>query len=105
MANTERDWRPDFETALGESFGDFVSPPVPFENASPHECCELVWSVAGRHVTPACLASLSEVQVAAMAREFGTYFDSDSPTVEQVKGAIAQTLARWPVGSLSEDAL
>lgn len=53
MAKKGEDWRPDFEQAVGETFGEFVSPPVPFEDASPHECCEVVWAVAGRRVTPA----------------------------------------------------
>ncbi len=52
------DWRPDFEQALGESFGEAVCPPVPFEDASPHECCEVVWAVAGADVTPTMLAEL-----------------------------------------------
>ena len=43
MAKGGEDWRPDFEQALGETFGDYVSPPVPFEDASPHECCEVVY--------------------------------------------------------------
>jgi hypothetical protein len=47
MAKRGEDWGLDFEQALGETFGDHVSPPVPFEDASPHECCEVVWTVAG----------------------------------------------------------
>src|SRR5262249_34700274 len=95
-------WRPDFEQALGEAFGECVSPPVPFEDASPHECCEVVWAVAGRDVTPAKLAALTEAQVEALARKFGEYFESAAPTAAQIKTAIARTLARWPVGSLGE---
>jgi hypothetical protein len=102
MAKAGEDWRLDFEQALGESFGEFVSPPVPFEDASPHECCEVVWSVAGRDVTPARLAALTQDQVAAIARKFGEWFECDSPTIEQVKEAIGYALARWPVGSLGE---
>src|SRR5438132_8280462 len=102
MAKAGKDWRPDFEQALGETFGEFISPPVPFEDASPHECCEVVWSVVGHDVTPARLAGLTEAQVANLTQKFGEYFGSDAPTVEQVKGAIAHTLARWPIGSLGE---
>jgi hypothetical protein len=104
MTKAGEDWRPDFEQALGETFGEFVSPPVPFEDASPHECCEVVWEVGGRDVTPARLAALTEAEIAALARRFGEHFESDAPTVEQVKDAIAHTLARWPVGSLGESA-
>jgi hypothetical protein len=104
MEKAGEDWRPDFEQALGETFGDFVCPPVPFRDASPHECCEVVWSVAGRDVTPARLAALTADQVAAIARKFGESFECDPPNVEQIKDAIAHTLARWPVGSLGETA-
>jgi hypothetical protein len=96
--------RPDFEQALGETFGEFVSPPIPYEDASPHECCEVVWSVVGRNVTPSRLATLDEQEIAALARKFGKYFGCGSPGVEQVKEAIVHTLARWPVGSLGESA-
>lgn len=102
MGSANEDLRADFGQAMGESFGDCVSPPVPYEDASAHECCEVIWSVAGYDVTPAALASLSEVQIAVLARRFGSYFGSESPTVEQIRNAIARTLARWPVGSLDE---
>ena len=104
MGESDEEWRPDFEQAMGETFGEFVSPPVTFEDASPHECCEVIWSVAGHDVTPARLAALSEGEIATLARRFGEYFESDAPTVEQVEAAIAHTLARWPVGSLGESA-
>ena len=94
--------RPDFEQAMGEAFGDFLSPPVPFEDASPHECCEVIRSVVGRDVPPSLLAASSESETAALAQKFGEYFETDIPTTEQVKDAIASTLARWPVGSLDE---
>jgi hypothetical protein len=103
MVKVGEDWRVDFEQALGESFGEFISPPVPFEDASPHECCEVVWSVAGRNVTPTSLAALTDVQILALGSIFGEYFDSDAPTREQIKKAIAHTLARWPIGSLGEN--
>jgi hypothetical protein len=104
MARTGEEWRSDFEQAMGETFGDFVSPPVPFDDASPHECCEVVWSVAGRDVTPARLAWFGASQVATLARRFGEYFGCEPPSESQVRDPIAQTLARWPVGSLDGDA-
>jgi hypothetical protein len=102
MSKAGWDWRPDFEQALGETFSAFVSPPLPFEDATPHECCEVVWLVAGRDVTPARLAALTQPEVVTLARKFGEYFESDAPSVQQIKDAIAETLARWPVGSLGE---
>jgi hypothetical protein len=103
MARTGEEWRPEFETAMGESFGDVVSPPVPFEDASPHECCEVVWAIAGRKVTPRSLAALTDPQIVALSEKFGEYFESPSPSVETIRLAIARTLARWPVGSLGEE--
>jgi hypothetical protein len=102
MAKASKKSRRDFEQALGETFSEHVCPPVPFEDASPHECCEVVWSVVGDDVTPARLAALTRAEIASLAKEFGDYFESDAPAVKQVKEAIAQTLARWPVGSLGE---
>jgi hypothetical protein len=104
MTKEGEDWRPDFEQAMGETFGDFVSPPIPFEDVSPHECCEVVWEVAGNNVTPTGLAALTEAQVDELSRKFGAHFSCEPPTIEQIKDAIAHTLARWPVGSLGEDA-
>lgn len=87
---------------MGEIFGEFVSPPVPFGSASPHECCEVIWSVAGDSVTPRGLAALTDVQILALSEKFGEYFESQSPSVEKVKKAIAKTLLAWPVGSLDD---
>ncbi len=102
MSKSGEDWRPDFEQAMGKTFGEFVCPPVPFEDATPHECCEVVWSVAGTNVTPTDLAALTEAQLVVLSQKFGEYFASPSPSVEQIKEAIAHTLARWPAGSLGE---
>jgi hypothetical protein len=91
--------------SLGETFSYYVTQTsIPFEEAdvSPHECCEVVWSVLGYDVTPTRLWKLNESQVAALANKFGEYFGYDSPTVEEVKDAIADTLARWPIDSLGE---
>jgi len=102
MARSGEEWRPDFEVGMGEIFGEFVSPPVPSGDASPHECCEVIWSVAGRSVTPRSLAALKDAQIVALSQKFGEYFESQSPSVEKIKEAIARTLAAWPVGSLDE---
>lgn len=102
VINNDQVWRQDFEQAMGESFGESISPPIPFEDASPHECCEVIWSVLGRDVTPTRLAALSEPQIAVLALKFGEYYESDPPTVRQIKDALALVLMRWPVGSLNE---
>jgi hypothetical protein len=92
----------DFEQAMGEEFSEFVSPPVSREDGSPHECCEAIWKVLGRKVTPSTLDSLQYAQMVALSESFGRYFETDAPSVERIKDAIAGTLARWPVGSLGE---
>src|SRR5689334_15300580 len=104
MSNASEDYRSDFEQAMGETFGDFVCPPIPRSEASPHECCEVVWAVAGLDVTPRRLAALTAQEIEELSREFGEAFNCEPPTVEQIKDAVAHTLARWPVGSLGEGA-
>jgi hypothetical protein len=102
LLNVDEDTLHQFLGAMGESFGDSISPPVPFDSTSAHECYNAVWSVLGKDVTPTTLARLSDAQLSALADGLGTYFESDRPTVEQVKLAIERTLYRWPVGSLGE---
>jgi hypothetical protein len=94
----------DFLQALGETFAEYVSPPVAFEHATPQECCEVVCAVAGDDVTPVRLAKLSEAEVAAIAREFAEFFECKAPSARKIKTAIKQTLARWPAGSFGEKA-
>jgi hypothetical protein len=102
MARTGQDWRPDFEQAMGETFGEAITPPVRFESASAHECCEVIWAYLGHKVTPRSLTLLTEEQIVTLSHKFGEYFECDSPSVEKIREAIARTLARWPVGSLDE---
>jgi hypothetical protein len=100
----EEQLRADFESAMGEEFGDLVSPPVPFLEASPHECCEAIWLALGRGVTPDDLASLSVEQLGGLAQGFANWFDCEPPPTMQIAEAVARTLARWPSGSLSVSA-
>jgi hypothetical protein len=100
MAPANKQYRLYFNQALGESFGDHISPPIPFDAASPHECCEALWAVLGTNITPTQLAQLSPETIATIAQQFGEYFESEAPTVEQVQAAIDQTLFRCPIGSI-----
>lgn len=81
---------------MGEEFGEVISS----DEASSHECCEVIWSVLGQDVIPATLAALTDREIAKLAQSFGEYFGIDAPTVEQVKKALSRTLARWPIGSI-----
>jgi hypothetical protein len=102
MARTGEDWRRDFEQAMGETFGEAIVPPVDFESASAHECCEVIWSALGKKVTPGSLTQLTDEQIEMLSRKFGEYFECESPSVEKIREAIERTLARWPPGSLGE---
>jgi hypothetical protein len=64
----------------------------------------VVLSVLGDDLTPARLAALTKTEIKDLAEEFAASFESDAPTEKQVKGAIADTLTRWPAGSLGEKA-
>lgn len=102
MDRTGEDWRPDFEQAMGETFGEAITPPVDFGSASAHECCEVIWSFLGHKVTPRSLTLLTDEQIGTLSHKFGEYFECESPPLEKIREAIARTLARWPIGSLGE---
>jgi len=87
----------DFAQAMGESFADAVCPPIPFAEASPHECCEAVQAALGTDVTSATLANLSEPKLTDPARAFAEWFEADPPSIPQLRKAVEATLARWPV--------
>ncbi|PDT33157.1 hypothetical protein CO671_26505 [Rhizobium sp. M10] len=92
--------RMEFEQAAGEEFGDAICPPVPFEDASAHECYEVILDILGDRVTPEMLSAISDDEITALTTRFGTYFEVDPPSEEQVRLAIRRILYRWPVGSL-----
>jgi len=94
----------DFEQAMGEAFSDYVSPPVPFDDASPHECCEVLWQILGNGITPTTLSLLSDRQLDEICVEFGEYFECEPPELIKIKAAVEATLSRWPPGTLEEDA-
>jgi hypothetical protein len=95
----------DFWQALGESFNQRISPPVPFEDASPQTCLEVIQNVLGENLTPSDLASLTESELQVLADEFADFFEIESPSIEQLEEAVHDTLAHWPVGSLGEQTL
>ena len=94
--------RPDFEQSVGETFGDFICPPVPFEDASAHECCEVIKEVFGDGVSSENFASVDDEDIFRLAAAFGRYFDVEPPSAEQVRNAVRQIAKRWPPGSLHE---
>lgn len=85
---------PDFIVAIGESFSDNISPPVPGDDASPHECCEVVISVLGGTLDVSDFACITTNQVTALAQRFGEYFDCDCPSDSQIRYAIEALLTR-----------
>jgi hypothetical protein len=92
----------DFWQAMGESFSQRISPPVPFEEANAQACCEIIQNTLGHNLTPSDLASLMESELQVLAEEFADFFEVDALSLEQLEAAVADTLARWPVGSLGE---
>jgi hypothetical protein len=92
--------RADFLQAAGESFGDCICPPIPFEDASAHECCEVLTEALGDGFTPDRLAALTDTEMATLATRFGDYFESEPPSPAQIRQAVERTLRRWPVGSV-----
>lgn len=92
--------RMEFEQAVGEEFGSAVCPPVPFEDASAHECYEVILDVLGHRVTPEMLSAIPDDRITTLAARFGSYFEVDPPSEEQVRSAIRGILYRWPAGSL-----
>ena len=87
----------DFWAALGEEFSQAVCPPVTFEDASPHECCEPLRQVLGPVVTPTGLAALSDMDLHSLASAFGAHFETPPPSVRQLRRGVQGVLARWPV--------
>ena len=88
----------DFLSALGEELAEAVSPPVPFEDVSPHERCEAVRDVLGPEAAPPVLAALSEDGLRRPACALGSWFEVEPPTLPTVRHAVERTLARWSAG-------
>jgi hypothetical protein len=93
----------DFWAALGEEFSQAVCPPVAFEDASPHECCEPLRQVLGPIATPKGLAALSESDLHGLASAFGAHFETPPPSLEPLRRAVEGVLARWPVQEWREE--
>ena len=94
--------RADFLTAIGEAFGDAVCPPIPEDEASPHQCCDVILTVLGPDISPATFASVTDSEVHALAGAFGSYFETMAPTTQQIRSAISRLLFRRPPGSYGE---
>jgi hypothetical protein len=88
--------RADFLQAVGECFADAVCPPVPFEQASAHECREAVELALGHALSPARFRTLDDSEITMLARRFADYFESDAPSVAQIRRAVSALVARWP---------
>ena len=97
--------RMDFSSAMGHSFSNHVSPPVPVEDVNAHGYCEAIWSVLGVDVTPEDLASLDEQGVHNLAQAFATYFESEPPTTSKIKKLLLLHFfaGRWEVSEESRE--
>lgn len=90
--------RIDFRQVLGAAFGSSLCLPLSFDEASPHECYEVLMDVLGDGLTPEQLSALTDREIGVLAARFGEYFKADPPSQEQT--AIQGPLRRWPPGSL-----
>lgn len=88
--------RADFEQAVGESFADHLCPPLPFDDASAHECYEVIRETVGPEVNSRHLEKLNDAKIETLASSFGSYFECKPPKPHQIKKAIASLLFRWP---------
>ncbi len=75
--------RIDFRQVLGAAFGSSLCPPLSFEEASPHECYEVLMDVLGDGLMPEQLSALTDREIGVLAARFGEYFEADPPSQEQ----------------------
>lgn len=102
MGRSDRDRLGDFMQAVGESFADCVSPPIPNDNILIADFWDIVCKQVGDEVTPSRLAALTRTDLERLRMAIGSYYECRPPSLAQVKTAIKVCLARWPVGSLGE---
>ncbi|QGJ70941.1 Hypothetical protein PBC10988_26440 [Planctomycetales bacterium 10988] len=101
-----KDWQVEFLQAIGESFYYNLDDLVTEEDlyyADPDDWLEPVLLVMGNKVTPTDLALITESQILAISKEFGEGFECPPVSIEKIKQAVADTLARWSPGDLGED--
>jgi hypothetical protein len=87
-ADATQQQKADWEQAVGECFADAVSPPVPFEQASAHECFEAVAGAFGGDNGWRSPASLSLSDRLALAEAIANWFECDAPRLEQIDRAL-----------------
>lgn len=102
VALEESPWRDAFLAALGEELCEQVSPPVPLEYVSSHECLQVVFRVLGREVDPERLTRISSDNLSDLADAFAAYFECAPPAPAAIALAVERTLRRWPPGSENE---
>lgn len=86
----------DFEQALGEVFAEAICLPVPFEEASAHECVEAIAGVMGNGLRPERFVGLGDEAIEALGQGFAAWFEGETPSAEQLRSAVARLLRRWP---------
>jgi len=102
MTATSSPRESDFLIAMGEEFGLAICPPVDISEAAPNECDEAISLALGDSVTPELLATLGPADHEKLASAFGSWFECEPPSLEQITKAVTATLVRWPAGSLGD---
>jgi hypothetical protein len=88
--------QPDLWTAVGEEFGAAVSPPVPFEDATPQACAEVVVAMLGAEAGASRLGRLTGDDLERLAAAFAAFFEVAPPDVEALRRAGLAVARRWP---------
>ena len=86
----------DFLTAVGEEFGEVLTPIVGEDGATPQDCYSVLTQVMGRSFTPEILSRLDASTIEHLREEFCRFFELNTITTSHVRGAIERTLFRCP---------
>ena len=88
--------RLDFLAAFGDEFCDALANSVGQVAPVAQDGFEVFMRAFQEEPSPQLLASLSDAQLERLRVESERYFETDGIAVEQIRRAIARTLARWP---------
>jgi hypothetical protein len=85
-----------FLIALGQEFCESLSAIAGSEDIVPQDANEVFLRTFGQNPSPQLLATLSESELEQWRAGWEMYFECRGISVDQMRRAVAQTLARWP---------
>ena len=89
--------RLDFVAAFGDEFCDALRNSVGQDGVVPQDGFEVCVRVFQEEPSPILLSALSDDQLERLRVESMKYFETDGIAIEQIRRAIARTLARFPI--------